>query len=55
MDVLWAALLVANICIDEIEEEIEETAIESTPVPQKFGKRYVNNSFCIIKKNAVFN
>ena len=34
-------------------EEIEEMAIESTPVPPKIWKRYVENSFCIIKQNAV--
>lgn len=30
--------------------EIEETAIDSTPVPQKVWKRYVDDSFCVIKK-----
>ena len=41
--------IVANICM----EEIEEMAMESTPVPPKIWKRYVDDSFCIIKKNAV--
>jgi len=34
-------------------EEIEKTAIASTPIPPKIWKRYVDDSFCIIKKNAV--
>jgi len=34
-------------------EDIEETAIASTPIPPKIWKRYVDDSFCIIKKNAV--
>ena len=34
-------------------KEIEETAINSTPVPPKVWKRYVNDSFCFIKKDAV--
>ena len=42
--------VVANLCM----EEIEETAIDSTPVPPKIWKRYVDDSFCVIKKNAVF-
>ena len=41
--------VVANLCM----EETEETAIDSTPVPPKIWKRYVDNSFCVIKKNAV--
>ena len=41
--------VVANLCM----EEIEETAIASTPIPPKIWKRYVDDSFCIIKKNAV--
>ena len=39
----------ANICM----EKIEETAIETTPVPPKTWKRFVDDSFSIIKKNAV--
>ena len=34
-------------------EEIEETAIDSTPVPPKVWKRYVDDGFCIIEKDAV--
>jgi len=41
--------VVANLCM----EETEETAIASTPIPPKIWKRYVDDSFCIIKKNAV--
>ncbi|XP_078377838.1 uncharacterized protein LOC144660988, partial [Oculina patagonica] len=41
--------VVANLCM----EEIKETAINSTPVPPKIWKRYVDDSFCVIKKNAV--
>ena len=41
--------VVANLCM----EEIEETAIDSAPVPPKIWKHYVDDSFCVIKKNAV--
>ena len=41
--------VVANLCM----EEIEKTAIDSTPVPPKVWKRYVDDSFCVIKRNAV--
>ena len=33
-------------------EEIEKTAINATPVSPKFWKRYVDDSFCIIKSDA---
>jgi hypothetical protein len=41
--------VVANICM----ENIEEMAIETTPIPTKTWKRFVDDSFSIIKKNAV--
>ena len=41
--------VVANICM----EKIEEMAIKTTPVPPKTWKRFVDDSFSIIKKNAV--
>ena len=41
--------VVANIC----KEKIEEMAIETTHVPPKTWKRFVDDSFSIIKKNAV--
>ena len=34
-------------------EAIEEMAINRTPVPPKVWKRYVDENFCIIKRNAV--
>ena len=37
--------VVAHICMEEIED--------SAPVPPTYWKRYVDDSFCIIKKNAV--
>ena len=39
----------ANICM----EKIEEMAIKTTSVPPKTWKRFVDDSFSIIKKNAV--
>lgn len=44
--------VVAIICKD-VMEELEETAIKLTSVSKNILKRYVDNSFCIIKKNAV--
>ena len=41
--------VVANLCMGAIEE----MAINTTPVPSKVWKRYVDDSFCIIKRNAV--
>ena len=41
--------VVANICM----EEIEDLAINATPFPPRYWKHYVDDSFCIIKKNAV--
>ncbi|XP_068739822.1 uncharacterized protein [Montipora capricornis] len=41
--------VVANLCM----EEIEKTAINTTTVLPKFWKRYVDDSFCIIKSDAV--
>ena len=53
MAALWAALavspVVANICM----EVTEDSAINATPVPPRYWKRYVDDSFCIMKKNAV--
>ena len=40
--------VVANLCM----EEIEKTAINATTVSPKFWKRYVDDSFCIIKSDA---
>ena len=34
-------------------EEIEKTVINATPVSPKFWRRYVDNSFCIIKSDTV--
>ena len=42
-------LSLLNLCM----EEIEKIAINVTPVSQKFWKRYVDDSFCIIKSDAV--
>ena len=41
--------VVANLCM----EEIEKRAINTTTVSPKFWKRYVDDSFCIIKSDAV--
>ena len=41
--------VVANLCM----EAIEEVAINSSEVQPKVWKRYVDESFCIIKRNAV--
>ena len=41
--------VVANLCM----EEIEESAINASPVAPKIWKRYVDDSLCIIKKNGV--
>ena len=41
--------VVANLCM----EEIEKTAINATSVSPKFWKRYVDDSLCIIKRDAV--
>ena len=41
--------VVANICM----EKMEEMAIKTTPVPPKTWKCFVDDSFSIIKKNAV--
>jgi len=34
-------------------EEIEESAINASPVTSKIWRRYVDDSFCIIEKNGV--
>ena len=41
--------VVANLCM----EAIEEMVINTTSVPPKVWKRYVDGSFCIIRRNAV--
>ena len=41
--------VVVNLCM----EEIEESAISNSSVPQKIWKRYVDDSFCIIGKDNV--
>ena len=40
---------VANLCM----EAIKEMAINTTSVPPKVWKRYVDDGFCIIKRNGV--
>ena len=41
--------VVANLCM----EAIEEVAINTSEIQPKIWKRYVDDSFCIIKRNAV--
>ena len=41
--------VVANLCM----EDIEESAIIASTVPPKVWKRYVDDSFCIIKKDEI--
>ena len=41
--------IVANLCM----EDIEESAIIALTVPPKVWKRYVDDSFCIIKKDEI--
>ena len=41
--------VVANLCM----EDIEESAILASTVPPKVWKRYVDDSFCIIKKDEI--
>ena len=41
--------VVANLCM----KEIEECAIYNATVKPKIWKRYVDNGYCVIKKNAV--
>ena len=41
--------VVANLCM----KDIEESAILATTVPPKVWKRYVDDSFCIIKKDEI--
>ena len=38
--------VVANLCM----EEIEDSTTNSTPIPSRYWKRYVDDSFCISKK-----
>ena len=40
--------VIANQCTNEIKE----TAIDSTPLPPKVWKHYLDDSFCIIKKDT---
>ena len=49
VDLFIYGVIINNLCM----EEIEKTAIDSTPVPPKVWKRYVDDSFCVIKRNAV--
>ena len=41
--------VVANLCM----EDIEESAIIALTVPPKVWKHYVDDSFCIIKKDEI--
>ena len=41
--------VVANLCM----EAVEEVAINTSEIQPKVCKRYVDDSFCIIKRNAV--
>ena len=43
------SLVVAHLCM----EAIEEVAINTFEIQPKVWKRYVDDSFCIIKRNAV--
>lgn len=47
--VSWGSPVIANIRM----ESIDELAIARTPVPLRTWKRFVDDSFSIIKKNAV--
>ena len=42
-----------NLRVDRVEGVIEESAISASATPPKVWKRYVDDSFVIIKKNSV--